>query len=258
MENPSALILLDRPTQLSETGISKALASRYPDVPVVVGGDEALVLLNFSGLMVLASYFDARLPPIVPADIERTKRVSWPEADKVFARHRAHILISVVRGDGFSRQRLARAATAVVGAIIDSHPACSALLWDTTVFTPAAEAAELSRSAFDTDGFPGQLWVDLDPFEDKGTSTSGIVTAGLRHFIGREIEMEARHEDWDVLQSTIGGMIYYALGEGVEIKDGETFSNEDYKGVRVPMRFRTSTRHKGLPIIAITLPSPKR
>jgi hypothetical protein len=258
MEHPGALILLHKPTALNEGRISAALAARYPDVPVVVGGDDTKILINFSGLMILASYFDVPLPPAWPAEIERARRVRWPEADKVFRSHKAHILISVVRGEGFSRQRMAHAASAAIGAILDSHPECSAVLWDKTVLTPAAEAAELSRSAFDPDDVPAPLWIDLDPFEDRRTSTSGIVTMGLRHFIGREIEMEGRHKDWDVLQAAIGDMIHYALKEGVQIKDGETFSNTDYAHVRIPMRFRTSTRYRGLPIIAITLPPAKR
>jgi len=258
MEKPGAHILLDRPIALNEEKISAALAERYRDIPVMVGGDETGVLLNFSGVMVLVSYFDAPLPPLWEAAIERAKRLRWPEADEVFGRHEAHIMISVVHGDEFSRLRLARAVSAAVGAIIDGHPECSALLWDKTVLTPADEAEELSRSAFDPDDMPGPLWVDLDPFEDERTSTSGIVTMGLRHFIGREIEMEGRHDDWDVLQMTIGGMIYYVLQEGVEIKDGETFSNEDYGDVKVPMNFRISTRYEDLPIIAISLPAATR
>ena len=53
MEKPGALVLLDTPTELSETRISAALAVRYPDVPVVVGGDATGSLLNFSGLMIM-------------------------------------------------------------------------------------------------------------------------------------------------------------------------------------------------------------
>ncbi len=258
MENPGAHILLDKPTALNEGRISAALSARYPDMTVVVGGDDTKVLINFSGLMILISYFDAPLPPVWPVEIERAKRVRWPEADKVFSRHQAHIMISVVRGDGFTRLRLARAVSAVVGAVIDSEAGCSALLWDKTVFTPAAKAAELSRSAFDADDLPAQLWVDPEPFEDQRTSTSGIVTMGLRHFLGREIEMDGPDEDWHVLQGTIGGMIYYVLQEGVEIKDDDWFNTPDYGDARVPMRFRASTRYEGLPVIAITLPPAKR
>src|ERR1700754_4176094 len=118
------------------------------------------------------------------------KRVRWPEVDAVFDRHEAHILVSVVLGDGFSRVQLARAVRAAIGAVIDSQPACAAVLWDKAIIHSAAEAAEISRSAFEEDLFCGQLWIFMDPFEDETTATVGVITVGLRNFIGREIEME--------------------------------------------------------------------
>jgi hypothetical protein len=257
MENPGALLLLDAPSDLRETRISDALAARYPDVPVVVGGDDTGVLLNFSGLMVMVTYFDVALPPLWPLEIERAKRVRWPEVDAVFDRHKAHIMISVVLGDGVSRVQLARAVSAAIGAVIDSQPACTAVLWDKTIIHSAAEAAELSRSAFEEDLFCGQLWIDMDPFEDEATATVGVITVGLRNFIGREIEIEGRDEDWELVQQTAGNLALYFLGDDVTVEDGETFSNPDYEDVKFPMRFLDSSRYVGVPVIAITLPPPK-
>lgn len=258
MENPGAHILLDAPTKLSETRISAALAERYPDISVVVGGDDEGVLLNFSGMMVVLRYFDVPLPPLWPSEIERAKRTRWPEADKAFHSHKTHIMISVVLGDEFSRVQLARAVSAAIGAVIDSEPACSAVLWDKTLIHSAAEAAELSRPAFEEDLFVGTLWLDLDPFEDQRTSTVGVITVGLRNFIGREIEMEGRDEDWDLLQHTAGNLALYFLQDGVEVEDGETFSNPDYEDVKIPMHFRDSPRYEGVPVIAIALPPASR
>jgi hypothetical protein len=116
--------------------------------------------------MVLLSYVDVALPPLWPLEIERAKRVRWPEVDTVFDRHKAHIMVSVVAADGFSRVQLARAVSAAIGAVIDNAPACTAVLWDKTIIHSVAEAAELSRSAFEEDLFCGQLWIDMDPFED--------------------------------------------------------------------------------------------
>lgn len=257
MEKPGAHILLDAPTELNETRISAALAERYPDVPVVVGGNNDGILLNFSGLMIRASYVDVPLPPPPSEEIERVKRVRWPEVDQVLARHKAHIMISVVLSDDFSRVQLAHAVSAAIGALIDSDPACSAVFWDKTILHSASEAAELSCPAFEEDLYVGALWIDMNPFEDQRTSTSGVTTVGLRNFIGREIEMEGRDEDWDLIQQTAGNLALYFLQDGVEVKDGETFSNPDYEDVKIPMHFRDSVRYEGVPVIAIALPSPK-
>jgi len=257
MENPGAHIFLNGKANLSGTGISDALAERYPDVPVVVGGDDTGVLLNFSGLVVMVTYFDVALPPLWPLEIERAKRVRWPEVDTVLDLHKAHIMVSVVFSDGFSRVRRARAISAAIGAVIDSQPACTAVLWDKTIIHSAAEAAEISLSAFEEDLFCGQLWIDMDPFEDETTATVGVITVGLRNFIGREIEMEGRDEDWDLVQQTAGNLALYFLGDDVTVEDGETFSNPDYEDVKIPMRFLDSSRYEGVPVIAITLPPSK-
>lgn len=258
MESPVAHVLLDKPTELNEARISAALAARYPDVPVVVGGDATGVLLNFSGLMVLIRYLDVPLPSLWPEEIERAKRVRWPDVDQVVGRHKAHIMISVVAGDGFSRVQQAHAISAAIGALIDSHPACSAVLWDKTIMHSAADAAELSSAAFEEELYCGTLWIDLDPFEDQRTATVGVITVGLRNFIGREIEMEGRDEDWELLQQTAGNLALYFLQDGVEVKDGETFSNPDYEDVKIPMHFRDSPRYEDVPVIAITLPAPTK
>ena len=203
-------------------------------------------------MMVLVTYLDVALPPVWSSEIERAKRMRWPEVDRVFDRHRAHIMVSVVLGDGFDRVRLAHAVSAAIGAVVDSLPACSAVLWDKTLIHSAADAAELSRSAFEEDLYCGQLWIDLDPFEDKRTSTSGVITVGLRNFIGREIEMEGRDEEWGLIQQTAGNLALYLMEDGVTVEDGETFRNPDYEDVNIPMHFRDSPRYEGVPVIAIT------
>jgi hypothetical protein len=84
-----------------------------------------------------------------------------------------------------------------------------------------------------------------------------VITVGLRNFIGREIEMEARDEDWGLVQQTAGNLALYFLDDDVTVEDGDTFSNPDYEDVQIPMRFRDSARYEGTPVIAITLPAPK-
>jgi hypothetical protein len=255
MENPGAFILLDAPTALEPARISEAFAARHPDVPVVVGGDGQGAVLSAAGLVVTIMYFDDPLPPLWPEALEMAGRY-WPEADAVFDRHQAHLMISVV-GKGANRLQLARVASAAVGAVIASHRACSGVLWDKTVANSAAMADDFCRSAFAADDVPCPLWVGLEPFQDEGAATFGVVTIGLRQFIGRELELEAPAESWEALLASVGGMATYLLQDGVKVEDGDWFNAPDDENARITMCFRQSKRFKDLPVMAATLPAPR-
>ena len=147
----------------------------------------------------MLEYFDVPLPPLWPSEIERAKRARWPEVEPVFDRHKAHIMVSVVLGEEFSRVQLARAVSAAVGAVIDSQPACSAVLWDKTMIHSAAEAADISRVGIRGRSLrrhsSGSTWIRS---KTRERPRSGVITVGIEEFIGREIEMEGRDEDWDL------------------------------------------------------------
>src|SRR5262245_38038300 len=107
MSGPGAFVLLDAPAELSPSRISEALAARHPDVPIVIpplddGGSTKATLLNISGSIVVLMQFDAPLPDGWQGAASRAM-IHWPEAEAVFARHRAHIMVSIM---GESENRL--------------------------------------------------------------------------------------------------------------------------------------------------------
>jgi hypothetical protein len=253
MEKPGAFILLHAPTALHLPRISEALSTRHPDVPVVIGGDESGALLNFSGLLVLARYFDVPLPPLWDEEFDRAK-LHWQEADAVFARHQCHIMISTL-GDEVPRLQAARFASAAIGAIIDSHPVCSAVLWDKTVANSAERVSELSRFAFEPCP-PSPLWVDTETFEDERSSTAGVITVGLRAFIGRELELEGPVDQLEQVWVTSADIAAYLLQDGIKVADQDIFHSED--GDSFEVRLLESRRFDGVPVIAGTLPAAGR
>jgi hypothetical protein len=256
MSGPGAFVLLDAPTELSPSRISDALAARHPDVPIVIpprddGGSTKATLLNISGSIVVLMQFDAPLPDGWQGAASRAM-IHWPEAEAVFARHRAHIIVSIM-GESENRLWIARVVTAVVGALVASHAKCSAVLWDLTVANSSQVFAELSRSAFAPyPDFPSALWVSTNPFQDPD-SLIVVLTIGLSNFIGREIELEAQASQLEALLTTARGVATYLLQDGVELREGETIGASATE--RIPVRFMESRRFEGLPVIAARLSS---
>jgi uncharacterized protein DUF4261 len=253
MSGPGAFVLLDAPSELSPSGISEALAARHPDVPIVIpplddGGSTKATLLNISGTIVVLMQFDAPLPDGWQEAASRAM-IHWPEAEAVFGRHRAHILVSIM-GESENRLRIARVITAVVGALVASHAQCSAVLWDLTVANSSRVFADLSRSAFAPHpDFPSGLWVSLHPFQDPDALV--VLTMGLSSFIGREIELEGQASQLEDLLTTAHGFATYLLQDGVKLRDGDTIGVSATE--RIPVRFMESRRFEGLPVIAASL-----
>jgi hypothetical protein len=258
MSIPSAFVLLDAPTELSPSGISEALAARHPDVPIIIpplddGANTKATLLNISGSIVVIMQFDAPLPDGWQGAASRAM-IHWPEAEAVFGRHRAHIIVSIM-GESESRLQIARVITAVVGALVASHAACSAVLWGLTVANSSQVFAELSRSAFAPyPEFPSGLWVSMHPFQDPGSPHVGALTMGLTNFIGREIEFEGQASQLQALLTTVRGLVTYLLHDDVELRDGETVGASATE--RIQVRFMESHRFDSLPVIAASLPEP--
>jgi hypothetical protein len=253
MPNPSAFILLDEPTELYPTRISEALIGRHRGQPIVTpptdGGGTNATLMNFAGVPVVIMQFDAPLPDGWQLVATRSK-LHWPQAEAVFGRHRGHIRVSLM-GDGGNRVQAARVITALIGALIVTHPQCSGVLWDLTVANSSEVVAERSRSAFAPDlGAPSAVWVSLHPFRDPGSPRVGVVTMGLRNFIDREIELEGPQ-----LESVLGtaqGFVGYLLQDGVTVRDGDTIGASATEHIK--LHFLNSRRF-GFPVIAATLPS---
>jgi hypothetical protein len=256
MTNPSALILLDEATKLDMSRLSECLIARHPGTPIAMpnpekGGSTAAVF-NFAGSVVAVMQFDARLPDGFQAAARRAA-MYWPEAEAVFARHGGHISVNVM-GESRDRLQVARVLTASTAAIVAAHPFCSGVLWDLMVANSRPEFAELGLQAFAPyPNFPSALWVSMHPFRDPGSSQVGVVTLGLRNFIGREIELEGPDPQLKSLLTTTRGLVTYLLQPGVTVRDGDTIGHS--MDQRIKVRLADSRRFQGLPIVSAQLPA---
>lgn len=255
--NPSAFILLEEPIALHASKISEALRARYPE-QVIAGQspdtdeDTKAIVLSFAGMVVAIMAMDFALPEGGQSAVDA--KLHWPEAETVFSRHRAHIIVAVM-GERSSPLQVAQVTTAVVGAVIATHPPCSGVLWALTVANSSQVAAELSSSAFAPyPDYPSALWISMRPFRDQ--ARVGVVTMGLQNFVGREIELEGSAAQFEDVLHTAQGLVAYLLQDGVEVKDHDTIGASEHE--RILLRFLESQRFKGLPVIAASLPEEFR
>jgi hypothetical protein len=255
MASSTTFVLLDGPIKLDSSVLFKLLKARHPDQAIAIPPDDGCnpnaTLISVSGTVVAVMQFAAALLDGWQSAASGAA-LYWPEAEAVFRRHRAHLVVAAL-GNSDRLLETARVTAAVVGAIVAAYPACTGVLWDLAVANSSQVVGELSTSAFAPyPNLPSSLWVSMHPFRDPGTPRAGVVTTGLRKFIGREIELEGQVSQLKTLLTTAAGLITYLVQNGADIRDGDTIGGSASE--RIPVRLTESRRFKDLPVIAASLP----
>jgi hypothetical protein len=228
---------------------------RHPDQPISSSADDpgrtGATVLSFAGAIVAVMQIDMPLPDGWQAAVQRAVRY-WPEAEAVFKRHRAHLVVGV--GESEDRLHVARVIAAVAGAVAAACPACTGMLWALTVANSSKAVTEQSRSAFAPyPDFPTSLWVSMHPFRISEPLGVGVVTMGLKNFIGREIELDGQASQFKSVVTTAHGLATYLLQHGAKVRDGDTIGASENE--RILVRLVDSRRFNGLPVIAASLPA---
>ncbi len=175
-------------------------------------------------------------------------RLMCPNATDAIVSHRSHILINVqhgAMGGGEIQQMLAKMGMDVPG---NGWPAFAkrlnyaARIASMALILPGAQLVHwtLSNQLFTPDAFlnaadgspPGPLHVHPYLFgggkDDRGEDLAGILTFGVRHFLGREVEILPNRLPWFANWEIIFTFMRLALADkGYVIPDGDTFGNED-------------------------------
>ncbi|QPF93756.1 DUF4261 domain-containing protein [Bradyrhizobium commune] len=248
-----ALVLLEKPASPDMVLVVKALHARHPELgaeivddrgaadirqppassPLIRCGDEMVAVMS--------------MPAPIPQDPGLWSRAAttWPEAGTVAARHRGHLIVSVL-GQDLQPLPAARVTTAVIGALIATMPECSAVVWGTKVARPAKLWMEMSRQSFAPfPDYPFTLWVDIQPFRSE--AKIGAVTMGLSAFAGREIEFETGKLALPMMIDRVEGLAVYLIEHGAVVKDGDTFGGDEHE--RFTAHYRMSARFAGLPVL---------
>ncbi|WP_271671790.1 DUF4261 domain-containing protein [Bradyrhizobium sp. CCBAU 51627] len=238
--------------------LAEALRTRHPELAAEMEADAAAIRQRSAGGSVLHCGDQLiavmSMPAPIPQDPGLWSRttMAWPEANTVAARHRGHLIVSVV---GQSQPLLpkARLMTAVIGALIATVPECCAVVWDGKVARPADHWLHFSRRSYAPfPDYPFSLWVDVLPFRwQRGI---GAVTMGLTAFVDREIQFETSGLTLEALIERVAGLAVYLIEHGRVLKEGDTFGGDANE--RIAVRYKNSDQFNGMPVFLCTDGSP--
>jgi hypothetical protein len=246
-----ALVLLESPVTPDMVALSQAIRVRHPELPVEVEEGEERArqgspLIRCGNELVAVM----SMPAPIPEDPGLWSRAStiWPQAKAVAARHRGHLIVSVL-GQNPRLLPTARLTTAVIGALIATMPQCCAVVWNGKVARPADLWLDMSRRSFAPyPDYPVSLWIDILPFRSE--TGIGAVTMGLSAFGEREIQFETHKLPLATLISKVDGLAVYLVEHGPVVRNGDTFGGSAREHFTV--RYRNSDQFGGLPVFFCT------
>jgi hypothetical protein len=241
------MVLLDRPRAPDMRIVARLIANAHPGITVSVPGDTDGLPIDLPLIACAGEFLSVTAVSSPVSQTAPTVPLSTASPDAAIPCHQAHLVVSTIGKSGHPL-RAARAATAVVGALIATAPGCTGVVWNGQVAAPVDRWQRMSLSAFaDYPHFPFMLWVGIRPFHDD--LGIGAITIGLSAFVHRELEFEGNGLDLPtVLQEAAGlaaGLIEHADAFRGAFKDafGTGIAN------RLPIRLGTSRRFSGLPVL---------
>ena len=241
----SAILLLDQHWKLNVDAIATALRTLYPGigeidpVPGQAEDEDAGVLIVDGATVVLQSH-----PAPVPQEQLnaplRTLRAGG--AEEAVARHTAHITISA--GGALPGLEGAEAYAAVVhfvaAAALSVTPS-SAVLWKQGWALTRAETFATAANMLLQGKMPVGTWVSFATVVPTGLRPEqalGMVTYGMRPFIGRELELAPRPADAKSAFRVLNATCRVLLDRGLQISDGMVLDTTE-SGVRLTVREKT-------------------
>lgn len=204
----------------SEWGIE--LSDNHPE-------DNDVVYVTADGFQIIIGL----MPAVIPngeAEYYAKANYMWKEAERVTARHSAHLLVTVMgEGDMLDRARLYVKVTA---ALLNREQAL-ALYSEGAVYQP--EMFRDCAGVMKDGSLPilNLIWFGLYGDGKK----SGVYTYGLRRFGKEEIEVYVPSDkaDLNYIRNFLVSVTAYVLTEDVVLRDGETigFSADEKLPIKV-------------------------
>ena len=148
----------------------------------------------------------------------------WPEATVMLRKHKAHLLMALMRTPEMSPLERRLAMTRLVAAALPNSDATGVYWGEGTLVYPPGQWRKAANAAT-LDSPPVQLWVDVrvEPLDDKHIRcfTTGRTAFGLP-----EMEVPSTTADPDLVYGLIGDTTTYQITTGAVIKSGETIGHD--------------------------------
>lgn len=231
----SATILMQRPWALDIDALADTVRQRFPQIGTVeampgqVPNREAGLLTIDGGKVVVMCLHapvpnDQLFPPL------RTLRVWDPEP--AISAHNAHVIVScggdLPGVDG--AKAYAAAAHFVAAAVAEMGPAV-AVFWPGGWSLQSPEAFTESASTILDGRAPIGAWMSFATIVPRGFAAeqaTGIVSYGLRPFLGRELELAPAPVDGKTAYRRLAAITRAVMDKGATLADGQTVVDPDH------------------------------
>ncbi|MEM7745733.1 MAG: hypothetical protein AAF409_18695 [Pseudomonadota bacterium] len=228
----TATVLLEQPVDLDIAAIAAAVSHRFPQIGHVKPGmgqygPREVALLQIDGAHVAITLERWRC---VPTDLTPDLRPvrGWNCKDAV-EQHRARLTVSCGGQPAGLEWAKAQAAAVhfVTAALLSDLPAL-AVLWGTGyVLAPVVEFSGASKGLL-AGRIPMPLWLGFATVVPKGfdaESALGVVTYGLRPFVGYELELAPRPCTANEALGSVAAIARKVLNGTTDLKDGERLTD---------------------------------
>lgn len=242
----TAVLLLDQVVPLDLDGLAKAVAAEFPEIGEieavvghVEGEDSGLLRIDGGNVVVTLT------PEPFPEDQfspELQVQRSW-ESDDAIRGQKAHVTLTCGgRIAGLEGAEAYAAAVHFVAAALTRLLPVTAVFWQQGYVL--SEPTDFHASARKLLGgrMPLGAWISFATIVPKGFSKDvalGIVTYGMRPFIGREIELAPRPGTPRAAYECVAAVARDILDRGTTLVDGQQFITGGEAGFGVTVRERT-------------------
>lgn len=228
----SATLLPREEISLDLDVLAKSISALVPDLDEVTvtkgeGDHKDTTTLRLDDIEVLLSNV---AEPVRPSKFYalKTPYNAWiPQA--LIDQHQSHLyIVSGGDGAGLKNMETYAAAVHVVATAVCDCVDIGAVFWDSAELFVKPEEFAASVEPLMEGKMPVACWIGFHPIKPDEfalNSAVGMITQGLRHFIGREIELAPSPTDLDHAHMTLGSVVQRLMDHHLRLNDGETIKD---------------------------------
>ncbi|MEM7189248.1 MAG: hypothetical protein AAF439_06525 [Pseudomonadota bacterium] len=228
----SVSILMDRSWPIKIDLIADRLRERFPQVGGVDGipgqTDQADTgIITIDGAQILIESIDQRVPD---DDLNPPMKILRPWDPKAVVRtHTAHLRVSCGgRLPGLEGAEAYAAAAHFVAVATAMVAPATGILWNASHCLVNRREFFAQAEVLLKGHMPRGSWISYAPVVPHGyepTAATGLVTYGLRPFIGRELELAPRPGDAKSAYRCVSTIAQLILDGGLVLHDGQTLDD---------------------------------
>lgn len=242
----SAVLLLEHPVGVDIDALTRAVMAQFPKIGTVEpiagqarSGDSGLLRIEGGHVVVTVTrhpFAEAELFP--PLQVLR----SWDPVSAI-VEHQAYLTISCGGGlDGIDGAEAYAAAVHFVAAAATRVMPVSAVFWQRGyAITNPTDFYDCTTTLL-KGRMPVGAWISFASIVPKGSAPSaalGMVTYGMRPFMGREIELAPRPGSARAAYDCLSAVVRNCLNRGMPLVDGQRFLTAGANPFVVTVRERT-------------------